>query len=90
MELSCGKVDKILGVHYLNNQDIRRETNDKSYYVQQKKRYSCLSDQKGNLEDSQPDVNSVPELKAIAGPRKQKEGTRPVQLVQAMDFLKTN
>lgn len=90
MELSCGKVNKILGVHYLNNQDIRRENNDKSYFISQKKRYSCISEQKVNLEDLQPNVNTVPELKAIAGVRKQKEGTRPMQAVESMDFLKTN
>lgn len=50
MELSCGKVDKILGVHYLNNQDIRREDYDRSLQVQQKK-YSCMKDQKVNLEN---------------------------------------
>lgn len=79
MELSCGKVDQIVGVHYLNNQDIRREVGDRSFSLQ--KKYSCLKDQKVNLGDNLPNPDLVPELKAIAGIRKQKEGASPAQKV---------
>jgi hypothetical protein len=80
MELSCGKVEQIAGVHYLNNQDIRRDVSDMSYGLRQKK-YSCIKDQKVNLEDTLPNVNAVPALKEIGGSRQQKEGTHPAQLV---------
>lgn len=92
LELSCQKVHKIIGVHYITNEDVKKAKPDleKSYLMTRKKSYSCSKDKKLTLKASTIDLTSKPELQTISEKHTQKIGSIPAQTAKKFDLLMTN
>lgn len=86
LELSCKNIHKILGVHYVEHQDIKKAKPEKDMSrLVDEKRYECGKDKKLRMRASLLEIEALPELVAISAKHVQRAteatGSEPLDLL---------